>query len=48
MEKQDGDEKDHDKIDVFGENPGWQSGWVKANKINFMGQVGQHFYVEHT
>ena len=28
-----------DKIDPFGENPGWDPMWVKAYKINFLGKV---------
>ena len=28
-----------DKIDLFGENPDWEPGWVKAYKINAAGQV---------
>jgi len=28
-----------DKIDPFGENPGWDPAWVKAYKINFLGKV---------
>ena len=28
-----------DKIDPFGENPGWDPAWVKAFKINFLGKV---------
>jgi len=29
-----------DKIDLFGENPDWEPGWVKAYKINAAGQIG--------
>ena len=32
-------EKDHNKIDLFGDNPDWEPGWVKAYRVNFMGQV---------
>merc|ERR1712038_2105625 len=28
-----------DKIDPFGENPGWDPMWVKAFKINFLGKT---------
>merc|ERR1711902_395084 len=28
-----------DKIDPFGENPGWDPSWVKAYKINFLGKT---------
>ena len=28
-----------DKIDPFGENPGWDPDWVKAHKINYLGRV---------
>ena len=28
-----------DKIDPFGENPGWDPSWVKAYKINYIGKV---------
>ena len=39
----DNDEEDDvipsDKIDPFGENPGWDPSWVKAFKINFLGKV---------
>ena len=28
-----------DKIDPFGDNPGWDPAWVKAFKINFLGKV---------
>ena len=37
---EDGPEKDHDKIDLFGDNPDWEPGWVKAYRVNFTGQVG--------
>ena len=30
---------DKDKIDPFGENPGWDPDWVKAHKINYLGRV---------
>ena len=29
----------HSKIDIFGTNPEWEPGWVKAYKINAAGQV---------
>merc|ERR1711902_476234 len=32
-------EEDEGLIDMFGDNPGWDKGWVKAYKINVMGQV---------
>jgi len=28
-----------DKIDVWGNNPGWDPSYVKAYRINYMGQV---------
>ena len=31
--------EDGGHIVVFGENPGWDKGWVKAYKINVTGQV---------
>merc|ERR550517_2118735 len=39
--KQDGDEEDdpHAKLSFFGDNPGWDKGWVKAYRINVLGQV---------
>merc|ERR1712061_309611 len=42
--KEKGEENDDyietaDKIDPFGENPGWDPSWVKAHKINFLGKV---------
>ena len=44
MDKTDDDEEGQatvasDKIDPFGENPGWDPMWVKAYKINFLGKV---------
>ena len=40
--RDEGDEESlevNDKIDPFGENPGWDPSWVKAFKINFLGKV---------
>ena len=37
--KDEEDFNDPNKIDFFGENPDWHPGWVKAYKINVMGQV---------
>ena len=31
--------EDPDKIDPFGENPGWSECWVKAHRINYLGRV---------
>jgi len=28
-----------DKIDLFGDNPQWEEGWVKAYRINALGQI---------
>jgi len=36
----DAEDRNDDKIDIFGENPQWEPGWVMAYKINVMGQVG--------
>ena len=33
------EDKDDDKIDLFGDNPNWEPGWVKAYRINALGQV---------
>ena len=33
------DDDKEDKIDLFGENPQWEEGWVKAYRINALGQV---------
>merc|ERR1711902_25117 len=30
----------YDKIGLFGGNPDWEPGWVKAYKINAAGQIG--------
>ena len=30
---------DAEKIDPFGDNPGWSEDWVKAHKINYLGRV---------
>ena len=30
---------DSSQIDVFGDNPNWDPGWVKAYRINVTGQV---------
>ena len=27
------------QIDIFGDNPDWDPGWVRAYRINVMGQV---------
>ena len=32
------EDKDEDKIDLFGDNPNWEPGWVKAYRINALGQ----------
>ena len=29
-----------DKIDVWGDNPGWDPSYVKAYRVNYLGQVG--------
>ena len=34
------DKRSIDKIDPFGDNPGWDPSWVKAFKINYLGKVG--------
>lgn len=36
---QEGEEESGEKIDPFGENPGWDPDWVKAHKINYLGRV---------
>merc|ERR1712073_294506 len=33
------DEEDDEKIDLFGDNPNWEPGWVKAYRINALGQI---------
>ena len=33
------DKRSIDKIDPFGDNPGWDPSWVKAFKINYLGKV---------
>jgi len=33
------DEEEDEKIDLFGDNPNWEPGWVKAYRINALGQV---------
>ena len=33
------EEEEADVLDVFGENPNWDPGWVKAHKINYLGQA---------
>ena len=33
------DDDKEDKIDLFGDNPQWEEGWVKAYRINALGQV---------
>lgn len=40
QEAPDDAEPSHDKIDIFGENPDWEPGWVLAYKINVAGQIG--------
>ena len=42
-EDEDEDIVPSDKIDPFGENPGWDPSWVKAFKINFLGKVNKYF-----
>jgi len=39
-ETDDQTEADHDKIDLFGDNPGWELGWVNAYRVNAAGQIG--------
>jgi hypothetical protein len=38
-------EANHDKIDLFGDIPGWELGWVKAYRVNAAGQVHTHLTV---
>ena len=33
------EEFDNDNIDLFGDNPEWEPGWVRAYRINALGQV---------
>ena len=33
------EEKNNDKIDLFGDNPDWEPGWVRAYRVNVGGQV---------
>ena len=33
------EEKNNDKIDLFGDNPDWEPGWVRAYRVNVAGQV---------
>ena len=33
--------RDPDKIDPWGDNPDWDSHWVKAHKINYLGRVSR-------
>ena len=35
-------EKNNDKIDLFGDNPEWEPGWVKAYRVNAAGQVDKN------
>lgn len=38
-EKDDDDGGESAELSFFGDNPGWDKGWVKAYRINMMGQV---------
>ena len=39
------EDKDDDKIDLFGDNPNWEPGWVKAYRINALGQVWKNHFI---